>query len=465
MARVLVVDDEPGIREFVAEALLDDDHEVAQAASGEAAWALLEREGFDVVLSDLRMPGMDGMALLRRLRERQPDVEVVILTAHGDVDTAVEAMRLGAFDYLQKPLGSLGELRLLIRRAAERRSLRNFQEAHQSAVEAGPELTFGAPAMTPVVAALRKVAVTDATVLLIGESGTGKEIAARAVHAWSRRRGGPFVAVNCAALAEQLLESELFGHEKGAFTGAVARRRGRIEVAQGGTFFLDEVGELALPLQAKLLRLLQERTFERIGGGPTLRADVRWIAATNRDLPAMIADGRFREDLFHRLAVFPVVLPPLRERREDIEPLAERLLAQACANLGRKPLRLDPSARALLRRARWSGNVRELANTLERAAILADGEVLHDSELAIPGLGLAPAPVAPSATPATSAAPAGSAAHTAPAGEPRPLQDLERDAIEAALRHFEGNRIRTAEALGIGVRTLYDKIKRYNLGE
>ncbi|MBL9104184.1 MAG: sigma-54-dependent Fis family transcriptional regulator [Myxococcales bacterium] len=460
MARVLIVDDEPGIREFLAEALGDDDHEILTADSGEAAWARLSRESVEVVLTDLRMPGMSGIDLLRRVKEHQPEVEVLVLTAHGNVDSAVEAMRLGALDYLQKPIGSLAELRLLVRRAAERHALKNFHEAHQASTSDAPELTHGAAVMRPVVDALRKVAATDATVLLAGESGTGKEVAARAVHRWSRRHAGPFVAVNCAALSESLLESELFGHEKGAFTGASARQRGRIELAQGGTFFLDEVGELAPALQAKLLRVLQERSFERVGGGQTVRADVRWIAATNRDLPAMIAAGRFRDDLFHRLAVFPVVLPPLRERHEDLEPLAERLLARACADLGRRPLGLAPDARALLHRARWPGNVRELANALERAAILADGAAVSARDLTVPGWSDNPA-----ATSAAPTAPTTVASPAATAAPPRLLVDLERDAIEAALRHFAGNRTRAAEALGIGVRTLYDKLKRYGLDD
>jgi len=294
--------------------------------------------------------------------------------------------------------------------------------------------------MRQVVEALGKAAPTNATVLLLGESGTGKELAAQHVHAASARARGPFVALSCAAIAEGLLESELFGHEKGAFTGATARRRGRIELAEGGTLFLDEVAELTPPLQAKLLRVLQERRYERVGGSASLDADVRWIAATNRDLEAMLESGDFREDLYHRLAVFPVRLPPLRERREDLVPLAERLLERIARELGRGRLQLDEDARRAIARAPWPGNVRELANALERAAILADGEVLG-----LPLLGLGGLPTA------------------APEAGDGSLAEVERAAIERALRAEGGNRRRTAERLGIGVRTLYDKLNRYGL--
>jgi len=454
MASVLVVDDEEGIRSFLAEALCDEGHEVQEAADGEAALQLLAQRGFEVVLTDLKMPRLDGMGLLQRLRQEQPEIEVIVLTAHGTVDTALAAMKLGAFDYLQKPLSSPAELRLLVARAAERYRLRGLAEAARR--DGTPRLSYGAPAMAGVESALHKVAPTEATVLLLGESGTGKEVAARAVHAWSRRADGPLMAVNCAALSESLLESELFGHEKGAFTGAVERRRGRIELAQKGTFFLDEVGELAPTLQAKLLRVLQERCFERVGGTQTIRADVRWVAATNRDLAQMVAAGRFREDLYHRLAVFPVQLPPLRERPEDIAPLAEVLLHRVAASLGRPHLRLDQDAIAALRAAPWPGNVRELANTLERAAILADGDRILPEHLVMPGR------VAPSPSPRPTTAPATPTPGTA-AAPARTLADIERDAIVEALEQCEGNRRRAAEQLGIGVRTLYDKLKRYDL--
>ncbi len=451
MASVLVVDDEEGIRSFLVEALLDEGHEVQQAADGEAAWEALSKQGFEVVLTDLKMPRLDGMGLLQRLRQAQPEVEVIVLTAHGTVDTALQAMKLGAFDYLQKPLSSPTELRLLVARAAERYRLRGLAEAAQR--DGSPRLSYGAPAMAGVESALHKVAPTEATVLLLGESGTGKEVAARAVHAWSRRADGPFVAINCAALSESLLESELFGHEKGAFTGASERRRGRIELAQRGTFFLDEVGELAPSLQAKLLRVLQERSFERVGGTQTLRAEVRWVAATNRDLARMVQGGSFREDLYHRLAVFPVQLPPLRERPEDIPPLAEVLLHRVAASLGRPYLQLDPSALAALCAEPWPGNVRELANTLERAAILADDDRIMPEHLVMPGR-LAPAVTTPRP-----------AAPSVAQGEPgRTLAEIEREAIEHALAQHDGNRRRAAEQLGIGVRTLYDKLKRYELG-
>jgi len=302
------------------------------------------------------------------------------------------------------------------------------------------------------------VAATDATVLLLGESGTGKEVAARAVHRWSARAHGPFVAVNCAALSPALLESELFGHEKGAFTGAHARRRGRIELAEGGTFFLDEIGELEAGLQAKLLRVLQERRFERVGGQQTVEAGVRWIAATNRDLAAMVKGGAFREDLYHRLAVFPVRMPPLRERREDIVPLAERLLAGVARSLGRPGLRLAEDARAALAGADWPGNVRELGNVLERSAILADGAEIGADDLPL----LSYAAPAPAPAGGTSGTAAGATPGTGPTSTT--MEDAEREAIRRALDTSGGNRRQAALRLGIGLRTLYEKLKRYDLG-
>jgi two-component system response regulator FlrC len=306
-----------------------------------------------------------------------------------------------------------------------------------------PPLGYGSAAMKTVEQALRKVAPTDASVLLLGESGTGKEVAARAVHRWSARAAGPFVAVNCAALSVSLLESELFGHEKGAFTSAHARQRGRLELADGGTFFLDEVGELGPELQAKLLRVLQEKRFERVGGRQTVQADVRWIAATNRNLAEMVRTGAFREDLYHRLSVFPVRLPALRERREDIAPLADRLLAGIAASLGRPALRLDAGARAALAGAAWPGNVRELANALERSAILAEGNEIAADDLALLAA-LGDTTPEPTAVPST-------------------MSELERDAIQRALATTGGNRRLAAARLGIGLRTLYDKLKRYGL--
>src|SRR5580692_6739831 len=319
MARILVADDEPGLREFVSDALELDNHAVVAAKDGREAAKLLDERGFDLVITDLRMPGLDGMSVLRKVRAELPETEVIVMTAHGTVDTAVEAMKLGAFEYLQKPLSGPDELRLLVQRAAEHRGLRDHAEG--ATLQAGPK-------GPPVTLAIDKVAKTSATVLLLGESGTGKEVAARAIHELGSRAGKPFMAINCAALSETLLESELFGHEKGAFTGATERQRGRLELAEGGTFFLDEIGEMKMELQAKLLRVLQERRFERIGGTRTLEVDVRWVAATNRDLRAMIEAGTFREDLYHRLAVFPIKLPPLRDRPADLLPIAEALFVQ-----------------------------------------------------------------------------------------------------------------------------------------
>jgi two-component system response regulator FlrC len=350
------------------------------------------------------------------------------------------AERVGAFDFIQKPVSSPQELRLLAARALERRSLLDIKENALRSSDAEPQLSYGDPKMTPVVEALAKVARTQATVLLVGESGTGKELAARSVHRSSPRKDGPFVAINCAALSENLLESELFGHEKGAFTGAATAKRGRVELAAGGTFFLDEVGELKPPLQAKLLRVLQERSFERVGGSRSMTADVRWVAATNRDLTKMVAAGEFRDDLYHRLAVFPVRLPPLRERRSDIPHLAKALAERIGAELGRPGLGVNTAALERLAAASWPGNVRELRNTLERAAILAEGRVIRPEHIVLDPL--ATGVDALSGT----------------------LEDIERRAIERVLAEVDGNRKRCAERLGIGVRTLYEKLKIYGIG-
>ncbi|MBI4509956.1 MAG: sigma-54-dependent Fis family transcriptional regulator [Deltaproteobacteria bacterium] len=442
MARILVVDDEAGIRSFLSGALAAVGHDVDEAADGEEALRRLAAKACHLVITDLRMPRLDGMALLARLRAEAPEVEVIVLTAHGTVETAVQAMKLGAFDYLEKPISGPTELRLLVERALERHRLHAAREAAARPKEDEARLSHGAKAMEAVVLTLRRVAATDTTVLLLGESGTGKEVAASAVHRMSPRSQGPFVAVNCAALAETLLESELFGHERGAFTGATTRRRGRLELAEGGTFFLDEIGELKPPLQAKLLRVLQERRFERVGGNQVVACDVRWIAATNRDLGAMMRRGDFREDLYHRLAVFPLRLPPLRERREEIAPLARDLLARISASLGRPAISLHPDAVAVLERHGWPGNVRELANVLERAAILTDGTEVRPEHLWLEPSGVAAVPADGGTT----------------------MADLEREAIRRTLAEHGGNRRRAAAALGIGLRTLYEKLRRYGIG-
>lgn len=444
MARILVVDDEEGLREFLSDTLEAAGHTVERAEDGEMAYRILKSRAFHVLVTDLKMPGIDGMELVRRTRREQPEMEVVVLTAHGSVAGAVEAMKLGAFDYLEKPIPSPAALRLVVDRALERRGLHAIEE-HVAETTAPPKLGYGSRVMQDVEVALRKVAQTDATVLLLGESGTGKEVAARFIHAHSKRAKGPFVAVNCATLSEQLLESELFGHEKGAFSGAIAKKRGKLELAEGGTFFLDEIGEMKLELQTKLLRVLQERRFERVGGTCSIDVDARFIAATNRDLTSEIVAGRFREDLYHRLAVFPVRMPPLRERPEDVSYLADVLLNRIARDLGRPGLSLDEGARAMIVASEFPGNVRELRNALERAAILAETLQLtvDDIRRVLQGRGAEKSVVISSDAPT--------------------MEEAEQAAIRSALTQSGGNRKKAAEHLGIGLRTLYEKLKKYGI--
>ncbi len=443
MARILVVDDEDGFRLYVAEVLTRAGHLVEQAVDGADALRSIERQSFDVVMTDLAMPRVDGMDLIGRLRQDQPEVQVIVLTSHGSIERAVEAMRLGAFDFIEKPLEGPAHATMLVERALERRRLLNLSE-HSTRAEDAEErlaLSYGDASMEPVLKAIEKVAPTDATVLLMGESGTGKEVVARAIHRASDRAGAPFVAVNCAALPADLVESELFGHEKGAFTGAHERRRGRIELAEGGTFFLDEIGELRPEIQAKLLRVVQEGCVEHLGGTRSISVDVRWIAATNRDLQAMMDEGTFREDLYHRLALFPIRLPPLRDRGDDIVPLAEDILGRISRRVSRR-MTLHGSAREAIRRHGWRGNVRELSNTLERAVIMADATEITADDLLLEA----------------------SANGSRESGAvPTSFEDAERGVLVAALEKTDGNRREAAKQLGIAERTLYDKLKRYNV--
>jgi DNA-binding NtrC family response regulator len=443
---ILVVEDRDPLRRLLARALADEGYEVAAAATGGDAVRLLGERPFDLVLTDLKLPDISGLEVLASAREKQPRVPVVVLTGYGTVGAAVEAMKLGAYDFLEKPL-ELPDLALLVEKAIGGTLLLDepvFQPA------GAPAIVGRHPRLRAALRLLERVAPTETTVLLTGESGTGKELFARALHALSPRRRGPTVAVNCAAIPEALLENELFGHERGAFTGADRRQPGRFELAAGGTLLLDEIGELPSTIQGKVLRVLEERTFERVGGGRTLHADLRLVAATNRDLQRMVDEGAFRADLFFRLNVFPIELPPLRERQSDVPLLTRHLIGDIARRHNLPAPRLSAAAEDLLCAQPWPGNVRELANALERAVIMADGPDLRPADL-LPLLGGAGGGSASPASPADAA------------GSPPAAAAGERDRLRQALIDAAGDKHRAAESLGISYRVLLKKVKDHDL--
>jgi DNA-binding NtrC family response regulator len=469
MKTVLVVDDKEMMRDSVAETLSRAGFEVVAAPDGAAAIETVARRRPDAVVTDMRMPTMTGIELLERLRQIDDELPVILMTAFGTIETAVKAMKIGAFDYLTKPFEG-DELIIAVKRAIEHRRLVRENAVLRVSREGGPaqpvplaglsRLIGESDAMKRLRDHLPAIAGSHGTVLISGESGVGKEVVARAVHDLSPRREGAFLAVNCAALSESLLESELFGHEKGAFTGADRLRKGRFELSDGGTLLLDEVSEVSPQIQAKLLRVLQERSFERVGSSLAIGVDVRIVATSNRDLPATVARNDFRQDLYFRLNVLPVTIPPLRERPDDVAPLAQHFVGEICRREGRPPLEVEPAALGMMRAYPWPGNVRELQNICERAVVLSGGAGVTSvgPMLLEPWLGRAAgAPPLTYFEPKPAPGPQAIGAN----GQCRQLEEIEREAIVEALLRFNGHRQKTATALGIGVRTLGLKLKKW----
>jgi two-component system response regulator AtoC len=453
-ASVLVVDDDVAVGTVLAALLKQHGFETTFVPNAQAALATLEKRPFDLVMSDVRMPGMDGFELLATLKRLMPEVPVVLLTAHGTVSMAVDAMKAGAADFVMKPFAK-DEVLFCARKALGlSQGPRAAPPAHQ--LDAADGMVGRSKALDGVKELIGKAAQSQATVLILGETGTGKELAARAIHARSSRAKEPFVRLTGGAIPDTLFESELFGYEKGAFTGAVNRKPGRVELAKGGTLFLDEVGELSMPIQVKLLRLIQEREFERVGGTETLKADVRFVAATHRPLEQMVKDGSFREDLFYRLNVIPIVLPPLRERADDIDALAAHFVSQLGVTHGRPQVHLTPGALAALRAQPWPGNVRQLQNFLERLVVLSTGDELGEGDVQRE-LSRAGAPTAGSAAPPSPTPP------SAPGSLDEKRKDAERAAVQQALDQAKGNRALAARLLGVSRRTLYYKLEALGL--
>ncbi|MFN0137690.1 MAG: sigma-54-dependent transcriptional regulator [Phycisphaerae bacterium] len=450
MAFVCVIDDQALMRESLEATLASQDHKVLAFDNAQEALTAIRQRPFDVVITDLKMPGMDGISMLREMRRLGIDTPVVLMTAFASVQNAVEAMKLGAFDYIQKPFNG-EEVSIVLERAVREKQMVRENEVMKRTIEdmqTQKPLIGTAAAMRPILEKIERVAQSAATVLITGESGVGKEMIARAIHQASPRAAQPMLAVNCAALSPTLLESELFGHEKGAFTGADRLRKGRFELADGGTLLLDEVSEIPPTLQAKLLRVLQEREFERVGSSVTRRVDVRVIATTNRDLRDWSSKARFREDLYYRLSVLPIEIPPLRERREDIAALVDSFVARCAQREGKERPKFTPDAIETLRDYNWPGNVRELQNLCERVCVLEAGREVKPETIRP----LLSGPVK-SATITTEKLPT--------YADGSILADAERDLIVKTLTRFNGHREKTARALGIGLRTLGLKLKKW----
>jgi len=445
-ANILVIDDEESMRDSCQQTLSRDGNRVEVAEDGSRGLAMLERESFDLVILDLKMPGLSGMEVLKKIRERDPEAMVIVITGYATVESAVEAMKRGAYDFIPKPF-TPGSLRVIVRRALDRRelALENVLLRGELKASFGPEVIIGqSESMKKVEELVRKVGPTDTTVLISGESGTGKELVARAIHRHSSRRDKPFVVVDCGSLVENLFESELFGHVKGSFTGATATKYGRFELANGGTLFFDEIGNISINIQTKLLRVLQEREVTKVGSSQVIKVDVRIVAATNKDLQKAVKAGTFREDLFYRLSVVPITLPPLRERRDDIPLLANHFLRKYNKKRRKNIRAISDRAMKALVEYNWPGNVRELENAIERAVVLAENDVVKPSDLLYYGLTVE--------TPSTS-----------DAGGAQRLIDLEREHIAKTLKMFNGHRGKAAKSLGIDRKTLRVKLKRYGI--
>ena len=448
-SKVLIVDDEAGVRSALMGVLGDEGYVVEAVESGEACLDRVVGRVFDVIVLDIWLPGVDGLDTLTTLRERAVDAQVVMISGHGSIEAAVRAIKLGAFDFLEKPL-SLEKTVLVVRNALRQRRLEVENRALRADVDRRQVMVGDSRVMVQLREQIGLAAPTNGRVLVQGENGTGKELVARSVHALSCRSAGPFVEVNCAAIPEELIESELFGHVRGAFTGAVSDRRGKFEVADGGTIFLDEIGDMSLKTQAKVLRVLEEQVVEPVGGRMAVAVDVRILAATNKNLQEEIQAGRFRDDLFYRLNVVPIFVPPLRDRQEDIDRLTEHFLARYTSEYGRRAKTVDPAARAMLRSYRWPGNVRELRNVVERVVIMVPGTIVTARDLGF----LKTSPVRSGPPPVQ-------------AQRPVRLQDardrFERDYIVQALAEQGGNITRTAGALGMERSNLYRKMRSFGI--